>query len=189
MVQNFFTSPQCQAGRREADREYGYTVAVYRPSKLHPCTTRRISSLISGSFVATLSVPRSPGANLNKDSFNTFPPRQSLFAHLSRCTRPCPGRLGRTSSIPISCGALGACVCHIVGEHAGVANHDTAFYLPPAEQLRVIFHKFAGTRASVAPPASSSTSSCTTSTVGSNASLTMILCHNEKLGYTGVPTV
>jgi hypothetical protein len=94
-------------------------------------------------------------------------PSQSIFAHFSRCTRPCPGRLGRTSSIPISCGTSGACVCHPVGEHAGVASHDTgAFYLPPAEQPSVILHKFAGARASVALPASSSTSSCTTSTVG-----------------------
>jgi hypothetical protein len=93
-----------------------------------------------------------------------------LFAHLSRCMQPCPGRLGTTSSIPISCGASGACVCHPVGEHAGVASYDTAFYLPPAEQPSMILHKFAGARASVTLPASSSMSSCTTSTVGSDAS-------------------
>ena len=98
------------------------------------------------------------------------PSQQSPFAYLSRRTRPCPGCFARTSSIPISCGASGVCAFHSVGERAGVASHDTAFYLPPAEQLNVILHKFARARASVALPVSSSTSSCTTS-VGSDASL------------------
>ena len=46
-------------------------------------------------------------------------------------------------SIPISCGPSGACACHPVGEHAGIASHDIAFfYLPPAGQPGVISHKF-----------------------------------------------
>ena len=105
---------------------------------------------------------------------------------LSRCIRSCPGRLGTTSSIPISFGASGACVCHPVGEHAGVASHDTAFYLPPAEQPSVFLHKFVGVSASVAFPASSSTFSCTTSTEDyfSSSSEIKILCRSsEKFGY------
>ena len=52
-------------------------------------------------------------------------PSESLSAHLSRCTRPCPGLLGRTSSIPVSCGASGPCACHPVGGHAGIAINSS----------------------------------------------------------------
>ena len=107
----------------------------------------------------------------SQQGLSHYVPTPSPSPHLSRCTRPCLGRLGRTSSIPISCGISGACTCHLVGEHAGVGSHDTAFYLPPAEQPSVILDKIARARVSVALPASSSTSLCTTLTVGSNASL------------------
>ena len=111
---------------------------------------------VLSSLRAYLSSPQSLCANLNNDSQYILAPSQSLFAHISRCMRPCPGCLGTTVSIPISCGASGACACHPVGEHAG---DDTGFYLPPAEQP-----------SPVALLASSSTSSCTTSTMGSDAS-------------------
>ena len=53
----------------------------------------------------------SVSANLYKVSLSAFPLRLSPHS-FPDAMRPCPGSLGTTSSIPISCGPSGACVYH-----------------------------------------------------------------------------
>ena len=109
---------QCQAGRGEAEREYDY---------IGWCA----SSLIqTASLVVAMprlfECPSVSRREFQQGLSQYVPaPSQSHFAHLSRCTRPCPGRLGRTSSIPISCGASRLCACHPVGGHASVAINSS----------------------------------------------------------------
>jgi hypothetical protein len=60
-----------------------------------PCVPEQIADFV---FTQRLSeITQSLGTNLNKDSQCVPAPSQYLFAHLSRYTHPCSGRLGRTS--------------------------------------------------------------------------------------------
>ena len=110
---------QCQAGRGEAEREYDYI--GWCASSLIPEQTA--SLVVAMRLFECPSVSR---REFQQGLSQYVPaPSQPLFAHLSRCTRPCPGRLGRTSSIPISCGASRLCACHPVGGHASVAINSS----------------------------------------------------------------
>ena len=143
-----------QVGCGEAEREYYYiVVGVYMRviAPVHYSVYQLTHTRVLSSLRAYLSAPQ--GLSIQARIKYVPAPSQSLFAFPIRAAMSRTS--GRTSSIPISWEASGACACHPVGEHPGVASHDTAFHLPPAEQPSVILHKFAGARASVALPASS----------------------------------
>jgi hypothetical protein len=85
------SSPQGQAGRGAAEREYDYVVVgVYKLfNRQSNCTRVLLADVPAHSYPSRLQIlslcaylraPQSLGANLNKDSLSMFPPRLSPFS-------------------------------------------------------------------------------------------------------------
>ena len=141
------SSPRCQVGRGEAKLEYDYiVVGVYMLFNRQSNCTGVLLDVPAHSYLSRLQVLSSLRAYLSTAqslristralsvrSRSLSVPFRSPFPSM----RPCPGRLGRTYSIPILCGTSGPYACLASSRRTRRRcykknSHDTAFH--PAEQ-------------------------------------------------------